>query len=214
MAKPRNLAAAIVVALSVARVGAQAPTRIAILGAEDRRASSAHDLATIRSGMRSRDPETARVAIRALGRLERPELIPDIVPLLKSPLAEIRAEAANAIGQAAQGWKRPAAIRTAAVRKTGGSALTIDVAVTALVGRLHVEDDAAVRGALCQAIGRLPYATGQEVQQADSTLTEALAHEDSTDGRLGIAQGFEALIRLNQKLTKPSPPAVARLPHP
>ena len=193
------------------RAGAQPPTRIAILVAEDRRASTAHDLATIRSGMRSRDPDTARVAIRALGRLERPELIPDIVSLLKSPLAEIRAEAANAIAQAAQGWKRPAVIPTAAVRKTGGSALTIDVAVTALVGRLHVEDDAVVRGALCQAIGRLPYTTGEEVQQADSTLTEALAHEDSTDGRLGIAQGFEALIRLNQQLTKPSPQAVARL---
>src|SRR5947208_1549829 len=196
MSTVRQAAAAIAMVVIAVRAGAQPPTRIAILVAEDRRASTAHDLATIRSGMRSRDPDTARVAIRALGRLERPELIPDIVSLLKSPLAEIRAEAANAIGQAAQGWKRPAAIRTAAVRKTGGSALTIDVAVTALVGRLHVEDDAAVRGALCQAIGRLPYATGGEIQQVDSTLTEALAHEDSTDGRLGIAQGFEALIRL------------------
>src|SRR5436853_3921435 len=145
MSKVRQGAAAVamvVMVLTAMRAGAQSPTRIAILVAEDRRASTAYDLATIRGGMRSRNPETARVAVRALGRLERPELIPDIVSLLKSPLAEIRAEAANAIGQAAQGWKRPAAVRTAAVRKTGGSALTIDVAVTALVGRLHVEDDA------------------------------------------------------------------------
>ena len=64
------------------------------------------DLAVIRSGARSGDAQTVRVAVRALGRLERPALIADIMPALRHPLPEVRAEAANAIGQAAQGWKR------------------------------------------------------------------------------------------------------------
>src|SRR5689334_14110953 len=116
----KNSGAAIVLVLTVGRAAgieaqAQAPTRLAILAAEDRRAPTAHDLATIRAGLRSRDLDTARVAVRALGRLERPELIADIIPLLKSPLPEIRAEAANAVAQAAQGLKYSDATRTAAV---------------------------------------------------------------------------------------------------
>jgi len=78
--------------------------RLAILAAEDRRAPEARDLATIRAGVHSGDATTVRIAIRALGRLERPELMADILPSLRHPLPEIRAEAANAIAQAAQGW--------------------------------------------------------------------------------------------------------------
>jgi len=88
-----------------ARVDPATP-RLAILAAEDRRAPTPGDLLTIRNGTHSGDPETARIAIRALGRLERPELIADIVPGLRHLLPEIRAEAANAIAQAAQGWAR------------------------------------------------------------------------------------------------------------
>ena len=47
-----------------------------------------------------------RVAVRAIGQLERPALIADVVPSLRNALPEIRSEAANAIAQAAQGWKR------------------------------------------------------------------------------------------------------------
>src|SRR5262245_16709571 len=80
--------------------------RLAILEAEDRRAPTAGDLATIRAGARSRDPETAVLAVRALGRLERPGLVPDILPSLRNQLPEVRAEAANALGQALAGPKR------------------------------------------------------------------------------------------------------------
>src|SRR5437588_4279745 len=142
-------------ALLVAPVVAQAPSRVAILIAEDRRAPAPHDLATIRAGLHSRDAETVRIAVRALGRLERPELIPDLAPFLKSPLPEIRAETANAIGQAARGWSQSSPPRTAAIRRTGGAraaspSLSVDTAAAALIGRLAAEDDGAVRGALSQ----------------------------------------------------------------
>ena len=84
------------------------PARLAILRADERRAATAADLVTLRTGMRSRDPQTAILAIRALGRLERPALVADIVPALDFGCPEVRAEAANAIGQAAQGWTRSA----------------------------------------------------------------------------------------------------------
>src|SRR5207237_5065401 len=98
----------LVVAPLASRAAAQPPARAAILLAEDRRAPTPRDVAVLRTGARSRNPETARVAVRAMGRLERPELIPDILALLRSPFPEVRAEAADAAGQAAQGWKQPA----------------------------------------------------------------------------------------------------------
>src|SRR6266550_1366196 len=67
--------------------------RLAILQAEDRRAPTPRDLALIRSGAHSGDEQTVRVAVRALGRLQRPELIPEIAPALRHSVPEIRSEA-------------------------------------------------------------------------------------------------------------------------
>src|SRR5438093_460026 len=100
------LCALCVLLVVFARAQAPATTRLAVLHAEDRRAPTPRDLAVIRSGAHSPVAQTMRVAIRALGRLERPSLIPDIAPALRNAFPEIRSEAANAIGQAAQGWKR------------------------------------------------------------------------------------------------------------
>src|SRR5437870_3183786 len=87
------------------------PSRLAVLQAEDRRAPTANDLAILRTGAHSGDAQTTRIAVRGIGRLERPALIPDLAPFLRHALPEVRAEAANAIAQAAQGWKahKPAA---------------------------------------------------------------------------------------------------------
>ena len=59
------------------------PTRLAVLQAEDRRAVTATDLAILRAGLHGADPQTTRIAVRAVGRLERPALIPDLMPALK-----------------------------------------------------------------------------------------------------------------------------------
>src|SRR5262245_51870154 len=121
--------------------GAQT-TRLSVLQAEDRRAPTPNDLAIIRAGTRSGDPQTAAVAVRALGRLERPALVTDILPSLRHSLPEVREEAANAIGQALVGGKRddvPAA--------------TTESAINVLVARLNVEAEAGVRGAICETLG-------------------------------------------------------------
>src|SRR4051812_11933754 len=176
-------------------------TRVAVLQAEDRRAPTANDLAIIRSGAHSADAQTARVAVRALGRLERPALIADISPALRHALPEVRAEAANAIGQAAQGWKRDKA----------PAAATVDAAVAPLVARLKIEADADVRAAICDTIGRLPYVTGAHVEMAERSLLDMATRAESVSDRLGIAQGFEALVRIHRKLREPGDDALALL---
>src|SRR4051812_9461494 len=92
---------AVVGGFGTVRAAAAQPPRLTVLQAEDRRAPTAADLAILRAGAHSTDAQTARAAIRGLGRLERPALIADIAPLLKHAVPEVRAEAANAIAQAA-----------------------------------------------------------------------------------------------------------------
>ena len=81
-------------------------TRLAVLQAEDRRAPTPRDLAIIRSGAarRRRADACASPSARSAVSSGR-RSIPDIAPVAAPRAAEIRAEAANAIAQAAQGWK-------------------------------------------------------------------------------------------------------------
>jgi len=176
-------------------------TRLAVLQAEDRRAPTPRDLAIIRSGLHGGDAQTVRVAVRALGRLERPSLIPDISPALRHALPEIRSEAANAIGQAAQGWKGDRA----------PAASTLDAVSGPLVARLKVEAEPDVRAAICETIGRLPYVSAAQVEAAERTLVEMAARAESVTDRLGVAQGFEALVRIHRKLRAPGDESLAVL---
>jgi cyclophilin family peptidyl-prolyl cis-trans isomerase/HEAT repeat protein len=181
---------------------ASAQTRLAVLQAEDRRAPTANDLAILRSGAHSSDPQVARAGVRALGRLERPMLITEILPLLRSANADVRAEAANAIGQAAAPWKMdPPKTATA----------TLDNALASLAARLRVEADVDVRAALSETIGRLPYTTTTQVDKADQVLVDMAMRAESLTDRLGVAKGFEALVRISRKLQPPSADARSTL---
>jgi cyclophilin family peptidyl-prolyl cis-trans isomerase len=173
-----------------------------VLQAEDRRASTAADLATLRSGARSRDPQIARVAVRALGRLERPALIPEILTAVRHAVPEVRAEAANAVAQAAQPWRTDPPKTAAAV---------LDTALGTLAGRLKADGDAEVRAALAETIGRLPYVTPAQAQKADQVLVDLAGAAETVSDRLGAAKGFEAFARVSRKLQPPSSEAVAAL---
>jgi hypothetical protein len=168
--------------------------RLAILAAEDRRAPEARDLATIRAGVHSGDATTVRIAVRALGRLERPELITDILPSLRHPLPEIRAEAANAIAQAAQGW-------TLKPPKKAAARVDLDATAAALAARLSVEADPSVRAVIGESLGRLPYVTADQVEKAKQALLGLMARSQSAADRLGAARGLEEVVRLDRKLS-------------
>ena len=180
-----------------------AATRLAILAAEDRRAPTPRDLETIRAGARSADGQTMRIAVRALGRLERPELVADIIPGLQQQFPEVRAEAANALAQAARGWAhRPPASSPRSL---------FDAASAALLARLRVEADGNVRSAIAGAIGRLPYTSVEQTDNAERTLLDLLARSQSVADRVGVASGLEALVRTRRALNAPALGAIEAL---
>src|SRR5512135_797378 len=74
-------------------------TRNAILAAEDRRAPDAASLGVLTGALHDADPAIQRAAVRALGRLERPALVPTLAPMLGSTDGATRAETATALAQ-------------------------------------------------------------------------------------------------------------------
>ncbi|PYQ77074.1 MAG: hypothetical protein DMG01_16035, partial [Acidobacteria bacterium] len=182
-------------AIALCASAASAQTRLAILQAEDRRAATANDVGALRSGAHSPDPQTRRLAIRALGRLERAVVITDIVPGLRHELPEIRSESANAIAQAARNADRRA----------------VDSAQTSLAARLKAEADSDVRAALCEAIGRLPYTAAEQIEDTERALVDMAGRTGTVTDRLGVAKAFEALARTAQKIGPLSDDAAALL---
>lgn len=180
-----------------------ASIKLGVLQAEERGAASTRDVLTIRNAARSRDIDTVRMAVRALGRLERPSLIPDILFSLRNSLPEIRVEAANAIAQAAQGFKNA---------KNSPAAASIQSTQADLIARLEVEAEASVRAALCEAIARLPYKSPGDVERAENQIVGlATRQPTSTTDRLGVVKGLEALLRIHKSVRPAGMPAIALL---
>jgi cyclophilin family peptidyl-prolyl cis-trans isomerase/HEAT repeat protein len=174
--------------------------RQAIFDAEDRRAPNESDLKTLLEGTRHPAEAVQRQAIRALGRLERPALAGEIEPALSSTFASVRAAAAEALGQAAA---------------TGGGDVAAAVQAV-LLKRLRAERDQSVIGAICWTLGRLPYSTAQAARSAEVTLLVAALQVDASPSapltlQLGVARGFEALLRRSAKLFTPSQATTRRL---
>jgi cyclophilin family peptidyl-prolyl cis-trans isomerase/HEAT repeat protein len=101
----------------------------ALLAVEDARSDPSALVATLER----EDERVVLQAIRAIGRFERPELAPSLVPFLSSPVEEIRIEAANALAQMK--------------------------ATSPLAPFLAKERSPRVRAALYEAIGRLDEAS-------------------------------------------------------
>src|SRR5262245_37469553 len=152
-----------------------------MLQAEDARPATEADLAPLREGLQGNG---RRTAIRAIGRLERPEMIPMIAPALNDGVG-IRAEAANALAQMA---RTPAAV--------------VDVQKLLLA---RAATDAGLNtweswGEIAAALGRLPYDTAEQVQATEAVLLTGLPAPDSmndveTAALAGSARGFESLTR-------------------
>ncbi len=95
------------------------------------------------------------MAVRALGRLERPGLVALLLPLIDAQAAAVRAEAASALAQSA--GADPAAVRDVRER---------------LMARLADERDAEVRGAIAESLGRLPIDSPAVAGATEKTLGE------------------------------------------
>jgi cyclophilin family peptidyl-prolyl cis-trans isomerase/HEAT repeat protein len=174
---------------------ASAGRRRAMLAAEDARAPDDGALKVLLDGTRASAAPIRLQAVRALGRLERPALLSAIAPLLEDGDAGVRAEAANAVAQAAQG------LNAAGAAATASSTLFFD----ALSRRLALEREAVVRSRLCESVGRLPYTEASQVRAVERLLLDVLG------AAYGVAKGLEALVRRGITLSPPSPEAIARL---
>jgi cyclophilin family peptidyl-prolyl cis-trans isomerase/HEAT repeat protein len=162
-----------------------------ILAVEDARVDNEEGLEPILRGLSATSAETRVVAVRALGRMERSALVTEIVPLLTDTMPTVRAEAANALGQAV-------------FRGEAGFALD------PLLARLGEESDAYVRGVVAQTLGRLPYESNDTVRLIDAALVGAL--DDSVQAALaGVVKGLESLVRRQGADSPPSNRALERL---
>ncbi|MCZ6915254.1 MAG: peptidylprolyl isomerase [Gemmatimonadetes bacterium] len=159
-----------------ASIPRQAELLAAILAAEDARRATPEGLAPVFDGLDSPDSLAQRIAVRALGRMERPSLVPRILPALAAGSPAVRMEAVNALGQA--------------VLNGGGEQIT-----DALIARLDTETDAGVRGVILHTLGRLPFTAGETITRVEDLLTNALASTGGTSVTAGAARGLEWLYR-------------------
>jgi cyclophilin family peptidyl-prolyl cis-trans isomerase/HEAT repeat protein len=152
-----------------------------MLQAEDARPRTEEGLAPLREGLQGGG---RRTAIRAIGRLERPEMISLIAPALNDGVG-IRAEAANALAQMA---RTPAAV--AEVQQL----LLARAATDANLGTWESW------GEIVAALGRLNYDTAAQVSETEAVLITGLPAPDSmnepeTAALTGSARGLESLAR-------------------
>jgi cyclophilin family peptidyl-prolyl cis-trans isomerase/HEAT repeat protein len=173
-----------------------ASLRVKLLQAEDRRAPSEADLLLLKGSLRHPDTTVALQAIRALGRLERPSVAASLLPLLAHASGRIRAVAADAVAQAAQGFRGDS---SASHRGAAWGEI-----VAALSARAGLERDPDVVGALALSLGRLPYLTAEEIGSARKQLV-ALSRTTREDRRAArsVARGLETLVRATWRRIPP-----------
>jgi cyclophilin family peptidyl-prolyl cis-trans isomerase/HEAT repeat protein len=154
-----------------------------MIDAEDARGAGPEELEPLFQGMASEDPETMALAVRGLGRMEDPGLLGRIEPLLSSSHSQVRAEAANAMGQA--------------VFRTSG-----DGVARTLLDLLGQEADPGVRGAMGRTVGRLRYegrSTALEAEEALVGLTLNGMEDAAPQALTGAVMGLEWMARLNRE---------------
>jgi len=155
--------------------------RDAMLDEEDARGTTASGIQSLREGLIATDPVLQRLAVRGIGRLEDPEFIPLTFPLLFSDDETVRAEAVNAMGQAAFG--------------VAGDEVA-EVLFEYLVR--ESQEGPAVRGVIGRTLGRIYYNDQGGLRRAEETLLE-LTREGDGDAPLpalmGAVMGLEQMAR-------------------
>jgi cyclophilin family peptidyl-prolyl cis-trans isomerase/HEAT repeat protein len=149
-----------------------------IIALEDARPTGGEDLAALVAATETSHDYLRQTAVRALGRLENPELVEEIAKHLEDPVTEVRAHAVDALAQA--------------VHRSEGAA-TLEV----LLSHLTSEEEAAVRGVYAHSLGRLQLKESDRVRAIDAILGLSMVDgEDAHPATLeGVALGLEATVR-------------------
>ncbi len=188
-------------------------TRRAVLEIEDARAPHPDDLRTLALAARGQDPQLQLLAIRAIGRLERRDAIPELLPLLTTQ--PTRAEAANAIAQSLRG---PALSDAGSSRRPSSESGQLEQAVVDALLAAGAQELTArapiALSAVARSLGRIPHASAAQRQASESFLRRILettfrAADD--EPHIGAARGLESLARINRKVHRLSPETIEKL---
>ncbi len=149
----------------------QDPSERRILELEHARTDKTAELV---AGLKSSNTKIQRLAVRAMGRLERPALQRDVEPLTIAADVDVRREAINALAQMG--------------------------ATYAFASLLPGEKSGLVRAMIYESLGRSARSTFTE---AELVLLGGLS-DASLDARIGAARGLESLIRRNARTAQPT----------
>lgn len=175
--RPAHLRLAGLALAIAAPLGGQTPTIDQLIRVEDIRARTPADLAVLRAGAVAPDTMLRRTAVRGLGRLERAEVLDDLITALDDRNAGVRRLAANAVGQAV----------------SRGDA--VETARAALLARLTSEPDSTVRGQLAENLGRLRTDSG-DVARVASAIGEQLPLRGAVRGLYFLTRSRTARGRI------------------
>jgi cyclophilin family peptidyl-prolyl cis-trans isomerase len=169
-----------------------------LLVAEDARGTGADGITPLVNALQSPDTLLRRVAVRGLGRLQRPELGREIEPLLADAVPAIRAAAAEAMAQSLNRVRRRAA--------DPGQG-EVSRAAVALAAALDVESDSTVAESIAGALGRLPFGDSLSAGPAES----AILHHVGDHPGFGAARALYFLALNRASTGGLSPSAVTAL---
>jgi cyclophilin family peptidyl-prolyl cis-trans isomerase len=174
--------------VTIARQNRPAPDPVAaILALEDDRASTPGDLDALIAATRGTVPD---IAVRALGRLQRRDVVPQLLPLLSS--RRLRPDAATALALAIRGRPGdPASLDQRAV---------LDALIAAGEAELPQPEPFGL-GEIARAVGRFPYRNADEFEAGETFLRRALLKRYPGGGgpQAYAARGLESMARLGRK---------------
>src|SRR5262249_17729577 len=152
IAQQTQLLARAVVRVPAIQTGASSSGLLAVLAIEDARAPLPEDLRALLSLARSGNVVVQRAAVRALGRLERRDVVTDLLEYLHAREADVREEAASALLLAMRGEPLPGV----------PAQQQLQAVIEALIS---TDADSSYR-----ALGRLPYTTADQFRQVERHL--------------------------------------------
>lgn len=171
-----------------------------LLAAEDARGTGPDGLAPLLAARTGPDTMMRRVAVRGLGRLQRPELGRLLLLSLDDPLPSVRAEAANAVAQSVRRIKR-------GTTSSDTTQLAVREAAAALSRALATEADSGAADLLGQSLGRLPLPDSAAARAGEEAIRARLA----TQQTLGLVHGLYTLARARRATGNLAPASVAML---
>jgi cyclophilin family peptidyl-prolyl cis-trans isomerase/HEAT repeat protein len=202
------------VALAIAALTSQPSTRLnpaeslpTIVAIEDARAPTSADLRVLLDALRGRQRTTA---IRALGRLERRDVITDLLPMLaldSTSAVGVRTEAANALAQTLRGDPLegvPHGQQEQAVLEALLAAGAAEAGSKLPIGLVDV----------ARSIGRLPVIRPEQFKAIETFLRSVLERpfpQLNDAPHIGAARGLESLARLNRKIARLEEDTLVRL---